>query len=133
MQQFLDCNRLARLDEHARAARLPSALGDRRSLRERDFLVLECVESEIRRHQLRQRRRLDALVDVAARDRLAADDVNQEPGAGGDRRRRRHLRLNHQRQENDERDGKPNHEKETTSGARKAARSIAVHVWISGV
>ena len=51
-------------------------------------LVLEGTKDQVRGHQLGQRRGFARLVGVLRDQRLAAEDVDQQIGLGGDRRRR---------------------------------------------
>ena len=81
VQQLFDRDRPARLDEHARTGRAPCALRDADRLTEGERPALERRESEVRGHELGERSRLDALLRIAARDRLSAGCVEEQPGA----------------------------------------------------
>ena len=95
--QFVHRDRLARLDEHARAARAPRVLGHRHGLLQRQALFVQRVEHDVGRHDLGERGRLDLHVGVGCGQRLAAVHIDDDPGLGrdGGSRDGRHVANRH--------------------------------------
>jgi hypothetical protein len=92
-QQLVDGDGPARLDIHpcAGTARRRNRVGRHGHVGiEARATLAECGEDHIRRHQLRQRRRLQPLRCGVGSQRHSAAEIDQDPGAG--RQRRRALR-----------------------------------------
>ena len=98
VQKLVDADRLARLDEHPRALGLPRTLRYLHHLRWRDGFRADRAERDVGGHQLRQRRRIAALVGIRRAERLAGQRIDQHPRSSGDARRPRcALRLHDDR------------------------------------
>ena len=89
LDELVDADGLARLDEHARAGGAPGARRHGDALLERELLVMQCSEHQVRRHQLGERCRLDALVRFLGEQHLTTRHVADDPGLAHDARRRR--------------------------------------------
>ena len=83
LQQGFNGDWFFRIDEHARSAGAPGALGHRHDLVQRDFLVAQCPEHDVGGHELGQRSRFDPLIWCLAGEYLARARVHEQPGLGG--------------------------------------------------
>ena len=76
-QQLVDRHRAAWLDEHPRTLGVPCRRRHRHALRRHDLAFAQRGERQVRRHELRERRRFAALVGVLLDDRRATREIEQ--------------------------------------------------------
>jgi len=91
LEQVVDRDLRAHLDEHLRTAGLPGFLRDRHGLIDLQRTLPDGGKAQVGGHQLGQRSRLQALLGRLRGEGLTGCDIDQQPGPGSQRRRRRQF------------------------------------------